>query len=126
MKKVISLALVFIMAVCCLTACGTKLAAPVGAYKDGTETSILEFGAYDEENNTCTLTISNTISGGVINGTCTIEMNDPDCPSYFVCFTSDAGEYSEYIYDASIDVVQEYDPSLGTVGICYYGANYVE
>lgn len=114
------------MAVCCLTACGAKLAAPVGTYKDGTETSVLEFGAYDEANNVCTLVISNTISGGVINGTCAIEENDPSLPSYIVVFTSDAGEVSEYIYDASIDVIQEYDATTGTGGICYFGANYVE
>lgn len=123
MKKVISLALVFVMAICCLTACGTKIQAPVGTYKDGTETSILEFGAYDEANKTCTLTISNTISGDVITGTCTFEVNDPDLPSFWITFTSNAGETWEYIYDTSIDVVQDY---IANSGICYYGANYVE
>lgn len=122
MKKIISLALVLVMALVCLTGC-TKLAAPVGTYADGTETSILEFGAYDEENNVCPLTISNTISGLTITGTCTILENDPDLPSYIVVFTADSGETWEYVYDASIDVVQDL---IENSYICYYGANYVD
>ncbi len=122
MKKFISLALVLVMALVCLTGCA-KLAAPVGTYADGTETSILEFGAYDEKNNTCTLTISNTISGLTITGNCVIEENDPKLPSYIVVFTADSGESWEYVYDASIDVVQDL---IDGSNICYYGANYVE
>ena len=122
MKKIISLALVLVMALVCLTGC-TKLAAPVGTYADGTETSILEFGAYDEKNNTCTLTISNTISGLTITGNCVIEENDPKRPSYIVVFTADSGESWMYVYDASIDVVQDL---IDGSNICYYCANYVD
>ncbi len=122
MKKILSIALVLVMVVACLTGC-TKLAAPVGVYADGTETSILTFGEYDAKENVVSLTISNTISGTEVKGTAIIEENDPKLPSYIVVFTAESGEVINYIYDASIDVVQDL---IDGSNICYYGANYVE
>mgnify|MGYP003516849443 CR=1 FL=1 len=124
MKKILSVAIVLVMALVCLTACSPKLAAPVGTYVDEYDTNVLTFGAYDEKENTLTLTISNKLNDeNVIKGTCTIEVNDPELPSYIVVFTNEAGEVSEYVYDASIDLVQ--GPIGGSL-ITYYGANYVE
>ncbi len=122
MKKILAIALVLVMAMCCLTAC-TKLAAPVGTYADGTETSILTFGEYNADENVCPMTISNTISGTEVKGTCVISENDPKLPSYIVTFTAEDGSVIEYVYDASIDVVQDL---IAGSGICYYGPNYVE
>ncbi len=125
MKKILSIALVLVMALVCLTACSPKLAAPVGVYTDSSGTILLTFGEYNEKENTLTLTQSNTMNDeNVITGTCSIDVNDPELPSYFVDFVSSTGEIKTYVYDASIDVVQEIVE--GGSGMTFHGPNYVE
>ncbi len=121
MKRLISVALALVMVLCVFTACGTPVC-PVGTYKDSTETSIIEMGAYDEKTETGTMKITNTINLDlVLEGTYTLTENEAKVSS-FVTFTASNGEVTEYLYDVTMDVMQ----SRGDSPINYFGPNYVE
>lgn len=123
MKRLISVALILVMALTVFTAC-TKLVAPADGtvYSDGTGTNSINFGAYDAENNIGTFTMTSTLSDNVVNGTYTVDVNDPEVPSYFLdCTFEGSEEIVTFVYDITQDVVQN------TVdGIAYFGPNYVE
>ncbi len=123
MKRLISVALILVMALTVFTAC-TKLQAPADGtvYSDGTGTNSITFGTYDAENNVGTYTITSTLSDIVVTGTYTVDVNDPEVPTYFLDCTVDGTEgIITYVYDVAQDVVQN------TVdGIAYFGPNYVE
>ncbi len=121
MKRLISVALALVMVLCVFTACG-KLVCPVGTYKDSTETSIIELGAYDEKAESGTMKMTNTINTDLVTeGTYTLSDNGGDKESSIVTFTASDGTVTEFIYDATMDVMQ----NIGD-GLAYYGANYVE
>lgn len=107
------------MVLVAFTACGTVVI-PVGTYADGTGTSVVEVGAYDEKAATGTMKISNTISDLVYEGNYTLEINESKISS-ILTFTASSGEVMTFIYDATIDVMQDLESK-----IAYYGANYVE
>lgn len=121
MKRLISVALALVMVLCMFTACG-KLVCPVGTYKDNTETSIIELGAYDEKAESGTMKVSNTINAEMNSeGTYTLSDNGGDKTSSIVTYTASNGTVTEFVYDSTMDVMQ----NIGG-GIAYYGANYVE
>lgn len=123
MKRLISVALVLVMVLTVFTAC-TKLQAPVDGtvYSDGTGTNSINFGTYDAENNIGTFTLTSTLSDNVVNGTYTVDVNDPEVPTFFLDCTIEGTEgIVTYVYDVTQDVIQN------TVdGIAYFGPNYVE
>ncbi len=123
MKRLISVALILVMALTVFTAC-TKLQAPAdgAVYSDGTGTNSITFGTYDAENNVGTYTITSTLSDIVVTGTYSVDVNDPEVPTYFLDCTVDGAEgIITYVYDVAQDVIQN------TVdGIAYFGPNYVE
>ncbi len=109
------------MVLCVFTACGT-LVCPVGTYADGTQTSIIELGAYDENAESGTMKITNTINTDLVyEGTYTLSDNGGDKETSIVTFNVDDGSVIEYVYDSTLDVMQNIE-----TGIAYYGANYVE
>lgn len=121
MKRLISVALALVMVLCLFTACG-KLVCPVGTYKDGTETSVIELGAYDEKAESGTVKKTNTINTDLVyEGTYALSDNGGDKTSSIITFTFTNGTVEEYVYDSTMDVMQ----NIGD-GIAYYGANYVE
>lgn len=121
MKRLISVALALVMVLCVFTACGTPVS-PVGIYKDSTETSVIEVGAYDAKAESGTMKITNTINPDlVIEGTYTVEENEAKISS-FLTFTASDGTVTEYLYDINMDVLQ----SQGESSINYFGPNYVE
>lgn len=121
MKRLISVALALVMVLCVFTACGTPVS-PVGTYKDGTQTSVIEVGAYDAKAESGTMKITNTINLDlVIEGTYTVEENEAKISS-FLTFTASDGTVTEYLYDVNMDVLQ----SQGESVINYFGPNYVE
>lgn len=120
MKRLISVALALVMVLVVFTACGTPVS-PVGTYADDTGTSIIEVGAFDEKAESGTLKITNTINTDLlIEGTYTLEDNEPKISS-FVIFTAADGTVTEFIYDSTMDALQD-----RTSGITYFGPNYVE
>ncbi len=123
MKRLISVALILVMALTVFTAC-TKLQAPAegAVYSDGTGTNSITFGAYDAENNSGTLTMTSTLSDVVITGTYVVDVNDPSVPSYFLDCTIEGTEgIVTFVYDVAQDVIQNTSD-----GIAYFGPNYVE
>ncbi|HIT59141.1 MAG TPA: hypothetical protein IAC39_05485 [Candidatus Faeciplasma pullistercoris] len=119
MKRVISLAIVIAMVLVTFVSCGVVI--PVGTYTDGTGTSIIELGEYDTGAKSGTMKISNTINTNLVyEGTYTLTENEADVSSLLTFTTSD-GEVMEFVYDVTLDVIQDLD-SL----IVYYGANYVD
>ncbi len=121
MKRLISVALALVMVLCVFTACGT-LVCPVGTYKDSTETSVIEMGAYDEKAESGTMKITNTINTDLVTeGTYTLSDNGGSKESSIVIFTASDGTESKYVYDATQDVMQNLETQMA-----YYGANYVE
>lgn len=120
MKRLISVALVLVMVLCVFTACG-KIVEPVGTYADGTGTSIVEVGAYDAKAKEGSMKITNTINTDILlQGTYTLEQNEAEVSS-IVVFTLTDGTVMQFVYDATVDVMQDLDS-----GIAYYGPNYVE
>lgn len=121
MKRLISVALALVMVLCVFTACGT-LVCPVGTYQDSTQTSVIEMGAYDEKAESGTMKITNTINTDMVReGTYALSDNGGDKESSIVTFTEADGTVTEFVYDSTLDVMQDI-----TSGIAYYGANYVE
>ena len=120
MKKIISLALVLVMAMVCLTACGETLVAPAGTYASESGTYKAEFTGYDADANSGNLTITFTVmeTPEVVSGTFSVAVNDPDAGTYFIDFTPDGGSVIEgfMIFDPAQKVVAQYadvDPIAG-------------
>ncbi len=120
MKRLISVALALVMVLVAFTACGEVIKPAVGTYADGTGTSIIEVGAYDEKAESGTMKISNTLSDLVYEGTYTISENEPKVSS-ILTLTTTAGEEMSFVYDITLDVMQDINSC-----IAYYGPNYVE
>ncbi len=119
MKRFVSLALVLAIVLVSFVACGIVI--PVGTYADSTGTSIIEVGEYDESAKSGTMRITNTINTDLVyEGTYTLSKNEADVSS-IVTFTTTDGQVMEFVYDITLDVMQDLD-SL----IAYYGPNYVE
>lgn len=120
MKRLISLALALVMVLVVFTACGTPVS-PVGRYADETGTSIIEVGAYDAKAKSGTLKITNTINTDlVIEGTYTLEENEAKVSSW-VDFTAADGTLTTFIYDSTMDALQDQ-----TSGITYFGPNHTD
>ena len=126
MKRIISLALVLVMAMVVLTACGEELVAPSGVYSSESGTYRAEFTGYDAENNTGNLTITFTVmdTPQTVSGTFSVAVNDPDAGTYFVDFTPSGAEVIEgfMIFDPNQKVVAQYadvEPIMGN-GTTYY------
>ena len=121
MKKIISLALVLVMAMVVLTACGSEtLVAPNGTYASESGTYKAEFSGYDAETNTGNLTITFTVmeTPETVSGTFAVAVNDPDAGTYFVDFTPAGGSVIEgfMIFDPAQKVAAQYadvDPIEG-------------
>lgn len=128
MKKIISLALVLMMAMLCLTACGEELVAPEGTFASDSGTYTAVFSDYNAEENTGKLSITFSVMDmpEVVSGTFSVAVNDPDAGTYFVDFTPDGGELIEsfMIFDPAQQVVGQYADvgEIGGNGITYYAA----
>ena len=94
MKKIISLALVLVMAMAMLTACGETIVAPSGKYATESGTYTVEITSYDEKTATGTLTVTRNLFEvlDTVSGTFEVFVNDPDANSYVLDFTPDGGE----------------------------------
>lgn len=94
MKKIISLALVLVMAMCVLTACGTELLAPNGTYSTESGTYKAVFTGYDAKANTGNVTFTFTFAEveTPVSGTFAVAVNDPDDNSFIIDFTPEGGE----------------------------------
>lgn len=97
MKKIISLALVLVMAMVALTACGVELVAPSGVYSSDSGTYRAEFANYDAKENVGDLTITFTIMDmpTTVTGKFSVAVNDPDANTFFIDFTPEGGELIE-------------------------------
>lgn len=110
MKKLISLAIVLVMAMLCLTACGVELKAPEGAYSSDSGTYKAEFSGYDAKENVGTVTITRTImdTPTVVSGKYSVAVNDPDAGTFFIDLTLDGAE-------AAVECFMGYDPAQNVV-----------
>ncbi len=116
MKKIISVALVMVMVLCCFTACGTIVEPNAGTYTDSSGTLVVEVGAYDGESGT--MKIYNTMNDtNSYEGTYVLEQNESGVSS-IITFTATDGSTVEFVYDSTMDAMQ--DLSSSTV---YYGPN---
>lgn len=97
MKKIISLALVLVMAMVCLTACGEKLMAPDGTYSTESGSYKAVFSDYDEKANSGKLSVIFTFSEveTTVSGTFSVAVNDPDDNTFVIDFTPDGGTLME-------------------------------
>ncbi len=126
MKRIISLALVLVMAMAVLTACGVELQAPSGVYASESGTYKLEVKDYNADENTGTMAITFTIvdTPTVVSGTFSMAVNDPDAGTFFIDFTPDGGELIEglAIYDPAQNVIGQIVDIEGIGGnqIAYY------
>ncbi|MCD7804949.1 MAG: hypothetical protein LUH03_07375 [Oscillospiraceae bacterium] len=116
MKKIISVALVMVMVVCCFTACGTIVEPNVGTYTDTSGTLVVEVGEYDGESGTMKMynTINDTNS---YEGTYVLEQNESGVSS-IITFTTTEGSTVEFVYDSTMDAMQDLDSAT-----VYYGPN---
>ncbi len=128
MKKILTLAVVLVMAMVVLTACGETLVAPNGAFASESGTYKAEFSGWDEKANSGNLTITFTVmdTPEVVSGTFAVAVNDPDAGTYFVDFTPNGAETIEgfMIYDPNQNVVAQYkdvDPIAGS-NTTYYAS----
>ena len=126
MKKIISLALVLVMAMALLTACGETLVAPDGTFASESGTYSVTFSNYDADANSgsAVITFSVMETPEVVSGTYSVAVNDPDAGTYFIDFTPDGGSLIEgfMIYDPHQNVVAQYadvDP-IGGANTTYY------
>ena len=119
MKRFVSLALVVAIVAVAFVSCG--LVYPnAGTYTDEYKTTVIEIGAYDEETESGTMSVVNSLNDDInYTGTYTLEENDPDVSSILVFTTSD-GQVIEYLYDVTMDVLQDLESQ-----IIYYGPNAV-
>lgn len=102
------------------TACGTPVS-PVGTYTDDTGTSIIEVGAYDAKEKTGTLRITNTLNDEIdTNGTYVLEECEAKISSW-VDFTAADGTVTTFLYDSTMDALQDQ-----TSGITYFGPNHTD
>ncbi len=129
MKKILSLALVLMMAMMVLTACGETLQAPNGTYSSESGSYVAEFSGWDEKANSGSLSVTFSVMEDVqvVSGTFAVAVNDPDAGTYFVDFTPDGGSVIEgfMIYDPAQNVVAQYadvDPIAGAGTTYYAGA----
>lgn len=126
MKKIISLALVLVMAMALLTACGVELQAPSGVYATDSGTYKLTFGEYDAKENVGTLTITRTLMDleDVVKGTYTVFVNNKDDNTFALDFTPEGGETIQnfLIYGATDNVLGQYSDvgEIGGNGSSYY------
>ncbi len=116
MKKLISVALVMVMVVCCFTACGTIVEPNVGTYTDSSNTLVVEVGEYDGTSGTMKM-YNNMNDENSYEGTYVLEQNESGVSS-IITFTADSGETVEFVYDSTIDAMQNLDSQT-----IYYGPN---
>lgn len=122
MKKILSLTLVLVMALCMLTAC-TKVVIPVGSYADSAGYNVIEFGEYVDDEGT--FKRYSTVSDEVVEGTYTLVAQDET--SSWVEVTANDGTAYVYLYDSYLDLLQEYDEATSTlVEVQFRGARFVE
>lgn len=95
MKKIISLALVLIMAMALLTACGVELIAPEGIYSTDSGSYKVNFSNYDAKANEGDLTVTFTYTGESVSGKFSVAVNDPEENTFFIDFTPAGGELIE-------------------------------
>ncbi len=116
MKKIISVALVMVMVICCFTACGTIVEPAVGTYTDSSGTLVVEVGEYDGESGT--MKIYNTMNDtNSYEGTYVLEQNESGVSS-IITFTASSGEVTEFVYDSTVDAMQDLESQT-----VYYGPN---
>lgn len=126
MKKIISLALVLVMAMGVLTACGDTLQAPSGVFSSESGSYKVEFSGWDEAENVGNMTITFTVMDmpETVSGTFSVAVNDPDAGNYAIDFTPEGGELIEsfMIYDPAQNVVAQYQdaPNISGKGTTYY------
>ena len=122
MKRIISLALVLVMAMVALTACGVELKAPEGVYSTESGTYKVEFSGYDAKANVGNLTITRTLMDleDVIKGTFTVVANGDSEDTFIIDFTPEGGEVIEslMVYGSVDNVIAQYK-DVGDIG----GAN---
>lgn len=130
MKKLITLALVLVMAMVCLTACGVEYKSPEGTYASDSGTYKAEFTGYNADENVGNLSITFTImdTPTVVTGTYSLAVNDPDAGTFFVDFTREGAEAAIegfMIYDPNQNVVAQYVglEDIGGENISYYASN---
>ena len=92
MKKIIALALVLVMAMVALTACGVELIAPDGTYSTDSGAYKVYFSNYDAKANEGDLTVAFTYTGESVSGKFSVAVNDPEDNTFFIDFTPDGGE----------------------------------
>ncbi|MCD7822707.1 MAG: hypothetical protein LUG86_01615 [Oscillospiraceae bacterium] len=112
MKKIISVALVMVMVLCCFTACGTIVEPNVGTYTDSSDTLVVEVG----EDGAMKM-YNNMNDENSYEGTYVVEQNEAGVSS-IITFTTSDGSTVEFVYDSTMDAMQ--DLASGTV---YYGPN---
>lgn len=107
------------MVAACFTACGT-IVEPSGTYTDSSGTNVIEVGAYDSSAETGNMTVSNTLNDNAYEGTYVLSQNEAGVSS-ILTFTSADGETMEFVYDSTLDAMQDLSS-----GITYYGPNAAE
>lgn len=95
MKKIISLALVLIMAMALLTACGAELIIPEGIFSTDSGSYKVNFSNYDEKAKEGDLTVTFTYTGESVSGKFSVAVNDPEANTFFIDFTPEGGELIE-------------------------------
>ncbi len=93
MKRIISLALVLVMAMCVLCACGTELVAPNGTYATESGTYKAVFSGYDAKANSGNVTFTFTFAEveTPVSGTFSVASTS-DENIFVIDFTPDGGE----------------------------------
>lgn len=127
MKKIISLALVLVMAMVVLTACGETIIAPSGKYATESGTYTIEINSYDEKSATGTLTVTRTLFEveDKVTGTFEVFVNgEPEDNSFVLDFTPDGGATIENCFgylanDDAISQMADLDVIAGN-GSSYY------
>lgn len=116
MKKIISVALVMVMVICCFTACGTVVEPNAGTYTDSSGTLVVEVGAYDGTSGTMKM-YNNMNDENAYEGTYVLEQNESGVSS-IITFTASTGDVVEFVYDSTMDAMQNLSSST-----VYYGPN---
>ncbi len=91
MKKILSLALVLVMAMGLLTACGVELKAPDGVYSTESGTYKAVFSNYDAKENVGDLSITFTIidTSTTVSGKFSVAVMSEEDNTFYIDFTPD-------------------------------------
>ncbi len=94
MKKILSLALVLVMAMSLLTACGAELIAPDGVYSTESGTYKAVFSNYDAKKNVGDLSITFTIidTSTTVSGKFSVAVMSEEEKTFYIDFTPDGAE----------------------------------